>query len=41
MGIQVLIKQKRKLYPDVQSKIERAEAVETSKDNHIIKAYFL
>ena len=36
-----IIKQKRKLFPDVLSKIERAEAVETSKDNYIIRAYFL
>ena len=36
-----IIKQKRKLYPDVLSTVERAEAVETSKDNYIIRAYFV
>ena len=35
-----IIKQKDKLYPDVSKKIVKAEAVETSKDNYIIRAYF-
>ena len=35
-----IIKQRRTLYPDVGSKVERAEAIETSKDNYIIRAYF-
>ena len=36
-----IIKQKRKLYPENTSKIRHAEAVETSKDNYIIRAYFV
>ena len=36
-----IIKQKRKLYPEVLSKVKHAEAVETSKDNYIIRAYFV
>ena len=36
-----IIEQKQKLYPDVLSKIKHAEAVETSKDNYIIRAYFV
>lgn len=35
-----IMKQKNRLYPEVGSKIEWAEAVETSKDNYIIRAYF-
>ena len=35
-----IIKQKKTLYPDVESRVEQAEAVETSKDNYIIMAYF-
>jgi len=36
-----IIKQKRKLYPAVLSEIKHAEAVETSKDNYIIRAFFV
>lgn len=36
-----IIKQKRKLYPDVLSKVRHAEAVETSKGNYIIRAFFV
>ena len=35
-----IIKQKHKLYPNVGSKVKHAEAIETSKDNYIIRAYF-
>jgi hypothetical protein len=35
-----IIKQKRIMYPSVLNKVEHAEAVETSKDNYIIRAYF-
>lgn len=35
-----IIKQKRKLYPKILSKVKDAEAIETSKDNYIIRAYF-
>lgn len=36
-----IIKQKRKLYPAVLTEIKYAEAVETSKDNYIIRALFV
>lgn len=36
-----VIKQKRKLFPEVLSEIKRAEAVEISKDNYIIRAHFV
>lgn len=35
-----VIKEKRTLYPNVVNKVKRVEAVETSKDNYIIRAYF-
>jgi hypothetical protein len=35
-----IIKQKNVLFPEVKSKIEYAQAIETSKDNYIIRAYF-
>ena len=36
-----IIKRKKTIYPDVVNKVERAEAVETSKNNYIIRAIFL
>lgn len=36
-----IIKQKRKLYPTVLNEIKHAEAIETSKDNYIIRALFV
>ena len=36
-----IIEQKQKLFPDVLNKIKLAEAVETSKNKYIIRAYFL
>lgn len=36
-----IIKQKRKLFPEVLSEIKHAEAVETSKDEYIIRALFV
>ena len=36
-----IIKKKRMLYPKVLSEIKHAEAVETSKDNYIIRAIFV
>jgi len=36
-----IIKQKRKLFPTVLSEIKHAQAVETSKDNYIIRAHFV
>ena len=38
--IRRIMKQKDKLFPSVKKKIKIAEAVETSKDNYIIRAYF-
>jgi len=35
-----IIKQKEKLYPSVKSKIMVVEAIETEKDDYIIRAYF-
>jgi hypothetical protein len=35
-----IINRKRKLFPEVLSEIKHAEAVETSKDNYIIRAFF-
>ncbi len=35
-----IMKQKDKLFPSVNRKIAMAEAIETSKDNYIIRAYF-
>lgn len=35
-----IIKQKQQLYPSVKQKVAIAEAVETGKDNYIIRAYF-
>lgn len=36
-----IISQKRKLFPEVLSEIKHAEALETSKDNYIIRALFI
>ena len=36
-----IIKQKRKMFPEVLKEIKHAEAVETSKDNYIIRALFV
>ena len=36
-----IIKQKRELFPEVLSEIKHAEAVETSKDDYIIRALFV
>jgi hypothetical protein len=35
-----IMKQKQKLYPSIKEKVVIAEAVETSKDDYIIRAYF-
>jgi len=35
-----IIKQKEKLYPSVKNKIVVAKAIETGKDDYIIRAYF-
>lgn len=35
-----IMKQKHKLFPEVQNRIRHAMARETSKDNYIIRAYF-
>jgi len=36
-----IIKQKRKMFPEVLKEIKHAEVVETSKDNYIISALFV
>ncbi|MFK7891131.1 MAG: hypothetical protein AB8B63_09990 [Granulosicoccus sp.] len=36
-----IIKQKRMLFPEVLGEVKHAEAVETGKDNYIIRAYFV
>lgn len=35
-----IMKRKDKLFSNVKSKVEMAEAIETSKDNYVIRAYF-